>query len=419
MTIKNIQSDFFIRKLFSNIYEDRKLKLVIYNKAIQKIIEISLIHYKFMSGKYVVLESDGQGKEYNGYNDKLIFKGEYLNRKRHGKGEEFEVNGKLVYSGEYLNGKRHGTGKEYYSEIYLKEKEEDEDEEINKSCKNIVSFEGEYLKGKKWNGKGYDEKGNLLYELKDGNGFVSEYDRKDELLFEGSYINGEKHGKGIEYYPYYKTVSFDGEFYHGKRWNGKLYDENGNLVTEFNNGKGFMRDVYLEVLMGEAEFFNGELNGPFKEFNHDGVVETEGEYLNGKKHGFIKENKTKDYLFKGEYLYDHKFKGKEYIKGILEYEGEYLFDKKWNGKGYDKDGNIIYELINGNGQVKEYDEKANLIFEGEYLNGKRWNGKGKEYGWLDKLEYDGEYINGKKNEKESNLEVDEKEEEEEDEGSEN
>ena len=152
MTIKNIQSEFFIRKLFSNIYEDRKLKLVIYNKAIQKIIEISLINYKFMSGKYVVLELDGQGKEYNSYNDKLIFKGEYLKRKRHGKGEEFDVNGELVYSGEYLNGKRHGTGKEYYSEKYLKEKEEDE--KGNKSYKNIVSFEGEYLNGKKWNGKG-------------------------------------------------------------------------------------------------------------------------------------------------------------------------------------------------------------------------------------------------------------------------
>ena len=160
-----------------------------------------------------------------------------------------------------------------------------------------------------------------------------------------------------------------------------------------------MRYIYLEDLMFEAEFFNGELNGPFKDFDDDGEVETEGEYLNGKKNGFIKENKTKDYLFKGEYLYDHKFKGKEYIKGILEYEGEYLYDKKWNGKGYDKDGNIIYELINGNGQVKEYDEKGNLIFEGEYLNGKRWNGKGKEYGWLDKLEYDSEYINGKKNKK--------------------
>ena len=62
----------------------------------------------------------------------------------------------------------------------------------------------------------------------------------------------------------------------------------------------------------------------------------------------------------------------------MEYEGEYLYDEKWNGKGYDKNGNIIYELINGNGKAKEYWNNDKLSFEGEYLNGKR-NGKGKEY----------------------------------------
>ena len=66
-----------------------------------------------------------------------------------------------------------------------------------------------------------------------------------------------------------------------------------------------------------------------------------------------------------------------------------------NGKGYDENGNIIYELINGNGKVKEYDiYDGKLIFEGEYLNGKR-NGKGKEYD-DGKLIFEGEYLNGKR-----------------------
>ena len=52
----------------------------------------------------------------------------------------------------------------------------------------------------------------------------------------------------------------------------------------------------------------------------------------------------------------------------------YLINK-YNGKGYDGNGNIIYELKNGNGKVKEY-KKGELIFEGEYLNGIKWNGKG-------------------------------------------
>ena len=58
-------------------------------------------------------------------------------------------------------------------------------------------------------------------------------------------------------------------------------------------------------------------------------------------------------------------------------------------------GNIIYELINSDGKVKEYWNNGKLLFEGEYLNGKR-NGKGKEYDWNGKLEFDGEYLNGKR-----------------------
>ena len=60
----------------------------------------------------------------------------------------------------------------------------------------------------------------------------------------------------------------------------------------------------------------------------------------------------------------------------MKYEGEYLFNKKWNGRGYDEKGNAIYELKNGNGNVKEYDNDGILGFEGEYLNGKII-GKGK------------------------------------------
>ena len=62
-------------------------------------------------------------------------------------------------------------------------------------------------------------------------------------------------------------------------------------------------------------------------------------------------------------------------------------------KGYDENGNIIYELINGNGRVKEY-YFGGLIFEGEYLNGKR-NGKGKLYDGKGKFVAEYEFLNGK------------------------
>ena len=59
----------------------------------------------------------------------MIFEGEYLNRKRNGKGKEYKY-GKLEYEGEYLNGERNGKGKEYYKNGQLE-------------------FEGEYLNGKR------------------------------------------------------------------------------------------------------------------------------------------------------------------------------------------------------------------------------------------------------------------------------
>ena len=79
----------------------------------------------------------------------------------------------------------------------------------------------------------------------------------------------------------------------------------------------------------------------------------------------------------------------------MEYEGEFLFNRKYNGKWYDKNGNIIYELINGKGKVKKYDFVGKLLFVGEYFNGKK-HGKGKEYFRQDKLIFEGEYLNGKK-----------------------
>ena len=73
----------------------------------------------------------------------------------------------------------------------------------------------------------------------------------------------------------------------------------------------------------------------------------------------------------------------------MEYEGEFRYDRKCNGKGYDESGNIIYELINGNGKVKEYNNNGKLAFEGEYLNYKK-NGKGKEFDYNGTLEFEGE-----------------------------
>jgi antitoxin component YwqK of YwqJK toxin-antitoxin module len=130
-------------------------------------------------------------------------------------------------------------------------------------------------------------------------------------------------------------------------------------------------------------------------------LEFEGEYLNDKKNGKGKEYNTQknELIYEGEYLNDKKNgKGKEYnLKNELIFEGEYLNGKRWNGKAYDKNGSVVYELKDGKGKIKEYNNKYGYLeFEGELINGEI-NGKGKEYNFKGIIKYEGEYLNGKRN----------------------
>ena len=70
------------------------------NIRLQKTINISIINYKHFKGKYIIYESDEYGKEYNGYNDKLLFEGEYYNGERNGIWKEYKYyNDRLIYEG--------------------------------------------------------------------------------------------------------------------------------------------------------------------------------------------------------------------------------------------------------------------------------------------------------------------------------
>ena len=63
-----------------------------YNKSLKEKIDISLVNYKIYSGRYIEYEIKNKGEEYDGYSDKLIFYGEYLNGESNGKGKEFYDN---------------------------------------------------------------------------------------------------------------------------------------------------------------------------------------------------------------------------------------------------------------------------------------------------------------------------------------
>ena len=349
----NIYSSYFSKILFSFIDEKIKLDIIKYNKAIQASLNISLINYKVLSGKYIIKQSNGFFFEYNGYEDdlnkeyKLLFKGEYLNGKRNGIGKEYYQNF-VVFEGEYLNGKRNGKGKEYDSE-------------------GEIRFEGEYLNGDRWYGKGYDSAGKNIYTIKNGNGYVKiegyneeenykfegEYlnGKKsglwkeyyyDELFFEGQYLKGKRNGQGKEYNIDNYNLIFEGEYFNDKRWNGICHDKKGNIIYTLKNGKRYVNEEFRKsnALIYEGDFLYGEKNGKGKEYRNDGQEKSllyDGEYVNGKKNG-----KGKIYyhfgrlLFDGEFLYDKTIKGKKYDmeEGYLEYDGEFLYDKKM-AKGKD------------------------------------------------------------------------------------
>ena len=57
-------------------------------------------------------------------------------------------------------------------------------------------------------------------------------------------------------------------------------------------------------------------------------------------------------------------------------------------------GNKDFEIINGKGNIKEYNINNELIFEGEYINGEKH--KGKEYNNKGKIIFEGEYLNNKR-----------------------
>ena len=58
---------------------------------------------------------------------------------------------------------------------------------MEKKMKKELKFDGEYLNGKIWNGKGYNKEGKINFEIKQGNGKGIEYYYNGILKYEGEY----------------------------------------------------------------------------------------------------------------------------------------------------------------------------------------------------------------------------------------
>ena len=56
--LENVKSTYFRKKLFLNIDERKKLKLVKYNKKSQKILDINIDNYKLLQEHMLILKMD-------------------------------------------------------------------------------------------------------------------------------------------------------------------------------------------------------------------------------------------------------------------------------------------------------------------------------------------------------------------------
>ena len=414
--IMSINSKYITQKIFSYLDNKKKLNMIIYSKKSQESLDINIEDFKKASGKCKIIDKNGKGKEFILDTDILIFEGEYLNKKRHGKGKEYNKDRKLIYEGEYQDGKKHGKGYKC---------------EYNERGKLI--YEGECLDGKR-HGKGYmrDYKsdGTLLFEGECLNGIkhgkVKEYMNYGDLVFEGEYLYGERNGKAKTYYKLFHTIQFDGEYLNGKmNGKGKEYYPNGNLRYEGEYLKGKKNGEGKEynengVLIYEGKYLNGRKNGEGKEYNNKGKLINEGEFVDENLwNGIIKEYDFEEYLTcervcingkkniinkNGEYYENEKLfykgkiingkkdgEGKDYYNDKIIFEGVYSKGRKITGKIYNYDGNFELEIKNGSGKIKKYYQNGKLKYEKEYLNGIIWNAKG--YTQTGELDY--EIIDGK------------------------
>ena len=139
-----------------------KFNTIVY-KLIQKKLGLDLNDFKRFSGRYIEESSFGI-KEYSSNDNRLIYDGEYGNKKRNGLGKEYNENDKLIFIGEYLDGKK-------WKGIYY---------EYDEDTGNLI-FECHYINGKI-------------------EGEAKEYDKYlGELIFSGNYLNEKRNGNGTEY----------------------------------------------------------------------------------------------------------------------------------------------------------------------------------------------------------------------------
>ena len=172
----------------------------------------------------------GKGMKYS-YINNALYKGDIVNDKKEGKGEEITNEG--VYSGYFMNDKKNGKGKL-----------------INNISGDI--YEGNFKDDL------FDGEGHYIYKI-------------SGQEYTGEYKNGLMHGKGL--YEWSQGEYYKGNFVNGKKeGNGEMHWADGrSYIGPFLNGRPQGIGIYDNGInyKGEMEFINGKLNRDYINKNYD------------------------------------------------------------------------------------------------------------------------------------------------------
>ena len=117
------------------------------------------------------------------------------------------------------------------------------------------------MKNGEKNGKGKEyyinDKLEYIGEYKNGkrNGIGKEYNYNGNLLFEGIFLYNNRF-IGKEYTN--NRIEYEGEYLFNKKWKGKGYDENGNIIYELKNGSGPIKYYTNNNLLFDGFVKNGK-----------------------------------------------------------------------------------------------------------------------------------------------------------------
>ena len=82
--LEKIKSTYFLIELFSYLTIKKKLKIIKYNKKYQTNFNLNIIDYRLIIGGFIKYETGNKAKEYDDFNNLVLFEGKYLNGQRNG-----------------------------------------------------------------------------------------------------------------------------------------------------------------------------------------------------------------------------------------------------------------------------------------------------------------------------------------------